>query len=319
MHDRLTAPSGEIDLSRAKLCLILNHRAGKKDAAEQVDKISAALAPRVGTLTLRRIRDGRDIAQAARNAVADGADIVAGLGGDGTQAAIAGALVNSGAAMAVLPGGTFNYFARELGLETLDQALAAVVDGTVITRDVGQVNDRIFLNNASIGLYPHILRNREDVYRRWGRSRIAAYWSVLLGLRDMRRPMRLTVNLRGETRHFVTPMAFVARSAFQLDTLGLTGAEAVRQGQFALFLARGQSRIDIATAALRLALGLTARGTDFDMVLADGFQIETDARQKRVALDGEQDKMTVPLRMQVLSGALRVFAPPGWQARGGEG
>lgn len=319
MHDRLTAPSGKIDLSRAKLCLILNNKAGKKDAAAQVDRISTILGPRVGNLTLRQIRDGRDIAQAARNAVADGADIVAGLGGDGTQAAIAGAVVNSGAAMAVLPGGTFNYFARELGLETLDQALAAVVDGTIVVRDVGQVNDRIFLNNASIGLYPHILRNREDVYRRWGRSRIAAYWSVLLGLRDMRRPMRLTVNLRGETRHFVTPMAFVARSAFQLDTLGLTGAEAVRQGQFALFVARGQSRIDIAAAALRLALGWTARGTDFDMVLADGFQIETDARQKRVALDGEQDKMAVPLRMQVLSGALRVFAPQGWHGQEGQG
>lgn len=304
-----------LDLSRSRLALIYNAKAGKKDAAARAGAIRDALAPRVRAFEMIPIRNGRDITPSAQAAVRGGAEVVLALGGDGTQAAVANALVNSNATMGVLPGGTFNYFARELGLDSLETALDTILQGHVLHRDVGQVNGRIFLNNASLGLYPHILRSRENVYRRWGRSRMAAYWSVLLGLRDMRRPMRLRVTLNGQTHDFHTPMAFVARSAYQLDSLGLEGGEGVRRGQFALFLAKGQSRLEMATASLRLAMGLMKRDTDFDMVLADAFEIETDTRRKRVALDGEQGKMVSPLRMQVLKGALRVLVPPEDQPR----
>ncbi|MEF3048104.1 diacylglycerol/lipid kinase family protein [Pseudotabrizicola sp. L79] len=305
MYDRQEA----LDLSRCRVALIVNGKAGKRDAQDRLHKIRTTLEPVVGELMLCPVRKGAEIAPAARAAVAQGADVVAALGGDGTQAAVAGALVNSGAAMAVLPGGTFNYFARELGVETMDQALDALMRGQVLARDVGQINDRIFLNNASIGLYPHILASRETIYRRWGRSRVAAYWSVLVGLRNLRRPMRLQVASEGELREFVTPMAFVARSAFQLESLGLDGAEAVRNGQFALFVARGQSRRALIAASVRLAMGRMARGEDFDLVVADGFQIQTTQKRKRVALDGEQGRLSAPLSLQVLRGALRVIAP----------
>lgn len=305
----MDAEDGYLDLKRCRVTVILNAKSGRKDAGARTDELRRRLGPAVGELILRPVRSGADIAPAARAAVARGSHVVAALGGDGTQSAVAGQLAGTSAAMAVLPGGTFNYFAREIGVETLDQALDALLAGKLARRDLGAVNDRIFINNASFGLYPRILESREVIYRRWGRSRIAAYGSVLVGLSGLRKPMHLTVTAGGARQDFHTPLAFVARSAFQLDHLGLEGAEAVRRGQFALFVAKGRTRRALVAAALRLAFGRMARGADFDLVVADTLTIETARRRRLVALDGEKAKMTAPFRLRVLPGALRVIVP----------
>lgn len=305
----MTRTLPDLDLSQSRVTIIMNAHSGKKDAEDRVAALRQRLGPAVKSLALRPVRSGSDIGRAAKAAVLEGSDVVAALGGDGTQSAVAGALAGTGAVMAVLPGGTFNYFARELGVETMDAAVEALLRGKVATRDLGSVNGRVFINNASFGLYPRILESREDIYRRWGRSRIAAYWSVLVGLRNLRRPMHLSVTVGDETRDFHTPLAFVARSAYQLESLGLEGAEAVRDGHFALFLAKGTSRLALIGASLRLAFGKMARGSDFDLVVSDSLLIETARPRRSVALDGEQERMTAPFRLQVLSGALRVIVP----------
>ncbi len=237
-----------------------------------------------------------------------GSDVVAALGGDGTQSAVAGALAGTGAVMAPLPGGTFNYFARELGMETLDEALDGLLAGRVELRDVGTVNDRVFLNNLSFGLYPHMLQRREAIYDRWGRSRLLAYWSVVISLLDLRDPMHLSLTVDGQQRDIYTPLAFVARSAYQLETFGMDGAEAVRDGHFALFTAKGKSRRALIAASLRLAFGKVARGEDFDMVISDEMLIETRRRRKLVAFDGEKARMSAPFRLLMQPGALKVIA-----------
>lgn len=256
----MTSTFPDLDLARAKVTLILNAKAGKKDADARVEEIRARLEPAVGKLILRPVR-GSEIARAARAAVDEGSDVVAALGGDGTQSAVAGALAGTDAVMAPLPGGTFNYFARELGLETLDDALDALLAGKVEARDVGTVNDRVFLNNLSFGLYPHMLQRREAIYDRWGRSRLLAYWSALLSVLNLRDPMHLSLTVDGQQRDIYTPLAFIARSAYQLESFGMDGAKAVRDGHFALFVARGKSRRALMAASIgsRLARSRGAR------------------------------------------------------------
>lgn len=297
-----------LDLARAKVTLIFNAQAGKQDADGRVKEIRARLEPAVGELVLRPVK-GSGIVGAAKAAVDDGSDVVAAFGGDGTQSAVADALAGSGAVMAPLPGGTFNYFARELGMETLEDALDALLAGRVTRRDVGTVNDRVFLNNLSFGLYPHILQRREAIYGRWGRSRLLAYWSVLLSLLDLRDPMHLSLTVDGHQRDIYTPLAFIARSAFQLESFGMDGAEAVRDGHFALFAAKGKSRRALIAASLRLALGKVARGEDFDMVISDEMLIETRRKRKLVAFDGEKERMSAPFHLVMHPGALKVVAP----------
>ncbi|MCA0274079.1 MAG: diacylglycerol kinase [Proteobacteria bacterium] len=304
----MASTTSDLDLARAKVTLILNAKAGKKDADARVEEIRARLEPAVGRLILRPVK-GQEIARAAKAAVAEGSDVVAALGGDGTQSAVAGALAGTEAVMAPLPGGTFNYFARELGMETLDDALAALLAGRVEARDVGTVNDRVFLNNLSFGLYPHMLQRREAIYDRWGRSRLLAYWSALLSVLNLRDPMHLSLTVDGRQRDIYTPLAFIARSAFQLESFGMDGAEAVRDGHFGLFVVKGKSRRALMVASLRLALGKVARGEDFDLIISDEMLIETRRRRKLVALDGEKARMSAPFRLLMHPGALKVVAP----------
>ena len=299
-----------IDPASSRLALVMNGAAGRKDAADKADQIRARLAPAFRDFRLYEATRGHDIAEAARRALEGGADVVAALGGDGTQSAVAGVLAGTGKAHAILPGGTFNYFAREFGVgDSLDQALDAILGGQTRALDLGEVNGRIFLNNASFGIYPEILEQRESIYRRWGRSRIAAYWSVLVTLMQLRHPMRMTITAHGETRHLRTALAFAARSAYQLETLGLDGADAVRDGHFALFLAKGHKRHQLIGAALRLAMGRVARGQDFELVVADEIHIDTSTRQRLLAFDGEKARMRAPFHLKVRPADLRIIVP----------
>lgn len=302
--------SPKLDLSAARLSVVLNAASGRKDALAKERIIRERLEPAVQSFTVHAARKGNAILGAAREAVRDGADIIVALGGDGTQSAVAGVLAGSGKVMAVLPGGTFNYFARGLGVgETLEAALDTILSGQVATVDLGEVNGRLFLNNASFGIYPEILERREAVYKRWGRSRIAAYWSVLLALRDLRDPMHLALTVGDETRHIHTPLAFAARSPYQLEALGLDGAEAVRAGHFALFLAKGQRPVELMLAAIRLAFGNISRGQDFELVIADDLIIDTRHPTRLVAFDGEKARLTGPFHLQMHRDALSVIVP----------
>lgn len=299
-----------VDLSACRLCVIGNLGSGRKDGRRQAEAIRDALKDRVAEFALRETDRGEHLAGLARRAVEEGFDIVVAHGGDGTQAAVAGALTGTQAVMGVLPGGTFNYFARDLGVgETVEDALETLLDAKVRPVDVGQIGNLVFLNNVSLGAYPDILKTREGIYERWGRSRLAAYWSVLVAMRRLRHPMRLTATVDGQDRDFTTALVFVARSAYQLDAFGLDGADAIRAGNFAVLIARARQPLPLLRSAFRLAFGFSAKDSDFDLILTDRLVIETGKRRQLIAHDGEKTRMVSPFRLRVRHGDLKVLVP----------
>ena len=298
----------KVDLSACRLCVIRNRGSGKQD--DQAETIRAALQDKVAEFALRETDRGDRLIHLARQAVAEGFDIVVAAGGDGTQSAVAGALAGTGTMMGVLPGGTFNYFARDLGVgETIEEGLETLQDARPRAVDIGQIEDLVFLNNVSLGAYPHILKTREGIYKRWGRSRMAAYWSVLVALRRLRNPMRLTAKVDGQERRFTTALVFVARSAYQLDAFGLDGADAIRAGNMAVLIAKARKPLPLLRSAFRLALGLSAKDSDFDLIVTDSLVIDTGQFRQLIAHDGEKTRMKSPFHVQVLHGALTVLVP----------
>ena len=246
----------------------------------------------------------------ARDGVERGFGRIVAAGGDGTICAVASALAGTDRTMGVLPMGTFNYFARSLGLpQDLHGAVEVLRSGAVRPVSVGSINGRTFLNNASIGAYAAILETREDVYRRWGRSRVAAYWSVVKTLATLRAPLRLTIEAGGETLRRRTPLVFAVANAYQLDQLGLPGRECIEAGELALFVAPDGGRWGLMRHAAALALGIARPHRDYELICGAPIRITPRRASRLVARDGERARMRGPFELAVEPGALSVLVP----------
>lgn len=295
--------------------VLVNRGSGGQDQ-DRLDRVRAAMRAALG-------HDGavvaevspRRIAEAARNAARAGAGTVVACGGDGTIAGVSEGLKDEaaqegGARLGVLPAGTFNYFARGLGIPLdLEGAARAIAAGATRALTVGEVNGRLFLNNASLGVYPAILREREDVYRRYGRSRVAAYWSVLRTMQNFRRPLRLRIEHDQGEISVRTPLAFVGSSAYQLDRLGIDGAGAVRDGKLALLIAPDEDGGALIRRAMRLGARMAVKGEDYRLIVSSRLRIETGSGTRLLARDGERERMRGPFEIAARPGALRVAVP----------
>jgi diacylglycerol kinase family enzyme len=291
-----------------RICVICNENSGRNSReAEAIQTAMDVLGPGA---VLRQVK-GEDIDDAARQAVADGFDSIVAAGGDGTIMTVAGTLMDQGRRFGVLPFGTFNYFARGLGIPEDPRGAAEVIlAGTTRRVSLAEANGQVFLNNISLGIYPAILRTREDVYARWGRRRVAAHWSAAKTFLRFQRPLFLTIRADGQELRVRTPLLFVARSAYQLESFGLAGKDCVEEGRFAVFVAPDTGRMGMFHKAFRLVRRTMAEGRDFDLVCAEEVTIATRSRHLTVACDGEKVRLRTPLRLRIHPDALEVFAPP---------
>ncbi|GAB3416075.1 diacylglycerol kinase family lipid kinase [Massilia agilis] len=253
---------------------------------------------------------GAAIIDAAHKAAQSDAELVVGGGGDGTINAVASVLVGTGRPFGVLPLGTLNHFAKDLGMPlALDQAVRALATGRPRQVDVGEVNGRIFLNNSSLGLYPDIVHDREKQQRRLGRRKwLAAAWASLAALR--RYPF-LSVRLVVEGQRLArrTPFVFIGNNQYTMQGFSIGERARLDQGVLSLYVAQRPGRLGLLRFALRALMGTLAQDRDFDVLLAAEMEVTTLRPRIRVATDGEVTVMDSPLRYRVRPGALTVIVP----------
>lgn len=294
---------------QARICVLFNGGSGKRDRSV-TDTIRGAMRGCGLNAELRVIKKGPDIAPAATRALKDGFDIIVAAGGDGTIAAVASALHGSSTPIGIIPLGTFNYFARSLDIPTeIPDAVRLLSKGVRRPVRTAKINDRLFLNNASLGAYPAILKTREDTYRRWGRSRVAAYWSVLVTLVRLRRPLRLQIMVGDKAVERRTPLVFAVNNSFQLKQMGLEGHDSIAAGQLALFIAPDSGRWGMLRNALSLAMGHAQKEVNFDLIAGQTIRIEASDHARDIACDGERSRMRPPYDLRVIEDALIVIVP----------
>ncbi len=294
-------------LSRTPLCVIANPHSGSGEAGGVLQSL---LARHPGSFDLYPVRGAADLTAAARRAIADGYGGVVAAGGDGTVNAVANAVVGTSAHMGVLPMGTFNYFARGVGFpEDHGEAVDTLAAGRVQPCSVGRINETIFVNNASFGLYPAILQKRERLYRKWGRSRFLALWSAMRTILRFRSGYRMKITVDGVAWRMNTPAAFIACNPYQLRMVKLDGADAVEEGKLVMISAPDCGRWQLVLNFLRLGAGLAQRGREFEMVAAEEIRIETRRRKNLIAIDGERMRLEGPYRLQMLPDAIHLIVP----------
>ena len=159
-------------------------------------------------------------------------------GGDGTLNAAATLLVGSEIALGVLPSGTFNHFAKDLHVPLdLEKAVTAIADGHVAQVDVGAVNDRFFLNNASLGIYPKLVQTR-DLQQQWlGRGKWPAFaWATLAVLR--RYPfVEVLLDIDGKSLARRTPFVFVGNNRYEMEGFRIGERARLDSGELSLYVA----------------------------------------------------------------------------------
>ncbi|CAN5471360.1 diacylglycerol kinase family protein [soil metagenome] len=205
------------------------------------------------------VRRGADIPDAARRAAArarsEGGAVVA-AGGDGTINAVAQAAHDVGCPIGVVPQGTVNYFSRthHIPLET-EAATRALLTARPIPVQVGEVNGRLFLVNASLGLYPDLLEDREKYKSRFGRNRMVALLSALATVLREHRQLRLRIESAGQVRDVRTSTLFVGNNRLQLQQVGLAEACAIENGRVAGVMLKPMSAFALLRLLLRGAMG----------------------------------------------------------------
>ena len=286
---------------------------------------AGSIAPSEGSATISRVREAFERAHleaeilsidqdslpaAARRAAASDADVVVLGGGDGTMSAGAAALVGSHKSLGILPLGTLNHFAKDVGIPLdLDQAVGTIGGGHVEEVDVGEVNGRIFLNNSSIGLYPSAVDEREELRHRHGGGKWPAMFNACLDV--FRRFPLLAVTLQVEDRAvaLTTPFVFVGNNRYDMSLFSLGTRASLQGGELSVYLSRNGGRMGLLRLAIRALLGRLAQDRDFHSIMLPEVEIRTRRRSLRVSLDGEVVRMATPIRYSLRPRALRVLAP----------
>lgn len=300
------------------LFIVFNLGSGAGDADGERLAIEQACATAGRELHLLRVDDPRRLAAIARDAVqrAQAAQgVVVAAGGDGTLNAVAQAVLGSGCAFGVLPQGTFNYFGRAHGIpQDTVQAMQLLLHAPVQPVQVGLVNDRVFLVNASVGLYPRLLEEREGWKSRFGRSRWVAFGAGMATLLRGYRSLRLQVEVQGQTRRVRTPTLFVGNNPLQLEQLGFPQAQDVAQGALAAIVLRPVSRATMLWLMLRGAFGQLGQADQVLSIACTRLKAALGwpmtARFIKVATDGEIVRLPLPLQFRVAPEPLWLIRPP---------
>lgn len=289
-----------------KACVLINRGGGSAGDQSLVRKALAA----AGIDGAPQWLDAIELRRAAESAVAGGSDLVIAGGGDGTVSCIAGALAGTRTRLGILPLGTLNHFARDLGIAVkLDEAARQIATGRERLVDLAEVNGRLFVNNSAIGLYPLMVIDREAQQTRLGRSkRLAmAVAAARTLLRFSSRTLTLTVN--DSTQQVDTPLLFVGNNRYRLEMPGAGTRERLDGGELCVVVLRRTSRLGFLAATVRALLG---RHRDLDVVqVEDVNQLRVDSSRPSLAisLDGETEDMETPLTYRIRPKALRVIAP----------
>lgn len=254
---------------------------------------------------------GEQISELVKRAVENDCETIVAGGGDGTISAIASEVMRAKKTLGILPLGTLNHFSKDLNIpQNIAEAMRVIAENHTKKIDVGEVNNQIFLNNSSIGLYPSLVRRRERQQRQLGRGKwSSAFWAAL---KILRRAPFLEVKLKIEgvevTRR--TPFVFVGNNEYAMNFLEIGTRDRLDDGKLSVYFLHKSGRRGLFALALRLIFGRLRQAKDFEAINVEEIQISTRHKLISVAYDGEVSMMEMPLCYKIRPLALRVIVPP---------
>ncbi|MES2641396.1 MAG: diacylglycerol kinase family protein [Myxococcota bacterium] len=289
--------------------LVLLNRAAGSATDDAPERIVAAFARHGVTADVRAV-DADALGATARAATNEPFDAIVGCGGDGTLNTVAAALAGTSMPFGVLPLGTYNHFARELGIPLeIDEAAAALATAAPSDIDVAEVNGRLFLNFTGIGFHPTMVQRREEEQQSGRRKFVAMLLAIVrvLGRLPILRVGLASQGARPEWR--ITPSVIVCTNAFQMKAFGVERLSYPDRGVLNVYLAATTRWYDLVVLFVRGLLGALASAKNFEARVLPDLTIHLHRRQVEISIDGELTELRTPLVFKIRRGGLRVLVP----------
>ncbi len=260
-------------------------------------------------LEVFRIADSVDVSSIIREHMQQGRKLFIAAGGDGTISAVIQPLIHTEAILGVVPAGTYNHFARDLGLplgwrEALDVALS----GSVRQVDVARVNERVFINNVSIGLYPEMVARREERGRdtpRW-KARVYAAYATL------RKYPHVALAIDSDYLHEVirTHVFMVSNNSYDLSQIGIQAPRStLEEGRLSVYWLPHLPRIALTRFIAHYLAGRVRETPGFRSFRTTRVKVQSPREHLHLGIDGEVFTMAPPLVITAVPKSLLVKVP----------
>ena len=299
-------------VKRGQLTVVLNREAGTL----------VSLGPEVVEAGLRRILTdlgcgveilnvtGNKVEEALRQALRGSADAVVVGGGDGTVASAATIFAGQDKPLGILPMGTFNLAARDVGMSVdWKEAAVQLVTAPVVEADLLDVGGKLYFCMVVLGFYPALVMGQEEYHGNW---LVKSVRTLIDATRSMATfpPLNLSLSRNGITESHRTRMALIANNDYQ-DMFGIIPARSsLDAGYFTVYVSKHRTRLGMARSVLAWLLGRWKQ--DREIISMRATEMEIDVKRKRriaVMMDGEVDKIALPFKVSLKPKALRVISP----------
>lgn len=288
---------------------IINAGSGSVECDETKRLLEEAFRANSIEAEIHLAQSGEEIIESAKKAVKGGAQIVVAGGGDGTVSAVASTVFGTNKTLGLLPLGTLNNFSKDLRIpQNIEEAVRVIAENNVKQIDVGEVNGHIFVNNSSIGLYPHIVKNREQQQRLGHGKWRAAFWAALKILK--RSPFfAVRLETKDGTRVVKTPFVFVGNGEYEMNFFNIGRRAEIDDGKLSVYFLHRSGRKGLFLLVLRTIFGRLRQTHDFEEINVEEITFETKKKRILVAFDGEVKMLKTPLYYKIHPQALRVIVP----------
>jgi diacylglycerol kinase family enzyme len=306
----LAPPAGST--AERSAVVVLNAHSGLGQSRELAERLEVLFREAGWSSAVHLAEDPDALRAAVQAARASGAAVIVAGGGDGTVSLVGAELAGSGIALGILPLGTLNHLARDLGIP-LDpaEAVEVILAGHRTTIDAGEINGRVFLNNASLGLYPQIVRQRQRYAAKgWLKWLVAILVTIKVLARHRAMGIRLEVDDAVILRR--TPIVFVGNNEYRAAGLAAGSRPSIAGGRLAIYIVNAGARrhpIRLLRLAWDMVLGTALDRDRLELVRARAATVDSRRSRVYVALDGEVDIFEVPLTFRILPQVLEVLTP----------
>ncbi len=292
-----------------KIAVIINIGSGYYKRQEKVNLISQAFKNLDIEAELFLVHKASSVTDAVKKALSKNHNTIIAAGGDGTLNAVASVLLGLDVTLGILPMGTFNHLARDLGIPSnISDAAKVIANGKAGTIDVGMVNGKPFFNNSSIGLYSKLVHYRDEEQKIGWSKRLAVIKAMLTSIGKYSF-LNVEMEINDSQKLIKTPLVFIGNNKYNLEGMNIGSRENITSGLLSVYIIKHAGKINLVSLILWAILGKLRDHDKFDEYSTRSVVLKTRKRFLRVALDGEIISMASPLHYEIKPKALKIIIP----------